>query len=130
MGTKNAYIMVAMQGHAFCDSCCHAFKLLLTNLVQFVLVSCFSKVIVFLGKVTIAALGAITAYAWLSSDPQFQEWTPKHLDDERPGTLGLNPVNNKILPALIVLIMGYFCASAFLHVYDLAISSILLCFCE
>merc|ERR1712080_218461 len=25
--TKNAYIMIAMQGHAFCDSCCHAFKL-------------------------------------------------------------------------------------------------------
>merc|ERR1712174_72308 len=73
--TTNAYIMIAMQGHAFCDAACHGFKLLLTNLIQFVLVSCFSKVVIFLGKVTIMGTAVVGAYFWLAKDPAFQEWT-------------------------------------------------------
>jgi len=34
------------------------------------------------------------------------------------------------VPVVIIGTLGYFCAASFLHVYDLAIQSILLCFCE
>merc|ERR1711964_129396 len=40
------------------------------------------------------------------------------------------PVSNKFFPLFVVTIMCFTCASAFLHVYDLAIQTILLCFCE
>jgi len=128
--TKNAYIMIAMQGHAFCDAACHGFKLLLTNLVQFVLVSCFSKVVIFLGKVTIMGTAVVSAYFWLAKDPAFKEWTPSSADEEWDGITGRSVVNNKFLPLVLIGVLGYFCAAAFLHVYDLAIATILLCFCE
>merc|ERR1711937_870359 len=63
--TTNAYIMIAMQGHPFCDSCCHGFKLLLTNMVQFVLVACFSKVIIVLGKIFITGSAITGLFFWL-----------------------------------------------------------------
>jgi len=128
--TKNAYIMIAMQGHAFCDSCCHAFKLLLTNLLQFVLVSCFSKVVILLGKITITCSCVFAAYFWLSRAPEFQEWQPTELGDEGDGITGTRVVNNKVIPCVLVALLGYGCGAAFLYVYDLAIASILLCFCE
>jgi len=127
--TKNAYIMIAMQGHAFCDAACHGFKLLLTNLIQFVLVSCFSKVVIFLGKVTIMGTSVVGAFFWLSKDPAFQEWTGAG-DEDPDGIQGRTVVNNKFMPLILIALLGYFCAAAFLHVYDLAIASILLCFCE
>jgi len=124
--TKNAYIMIAMQGHAFCDAACHAFKLLMTNLTQFVLVSCFSKVVMTLGKLMILGFSVTGAYFWLVRDPIFAEDT----DQANDGYTGERVVANKILPVVLTGILAYAVASAFLYVYDLAISSILLCFCE
>ena len=36
--------MVAMEGHPFCDSCCHSMKLMLRNIVQFAVLNVFSQV--------------------------------------------------------------------------------------
>merc|ERR1711939_930214 len=46
------------------------------------------------------------------------------------GIEGSRVVNNKIVPCVLVTFLGYFCGAAFLYVYDLAIATILLCFCE
>lgn len=131
--TTNAYIMIAMQGHPFCDSCCHGFKLLLSNLAQFALVACFSKVIVFLGKVFITGVGVTGLYFWLHYDPFFSAHTcDDHIfgcDSDYQKIYG-GPVSNKFFPLFVVSILCYVIASAFLHVYDLAIQTILLCFCE
>ena len=131
--TTNAYIMIAMQGHPFCDSCCHGFKLLLANLAQFVLVACFSKVIVFLGKVFITGLGVFGLYFWLHYDPFFSAHTcDEHMfgcDSDAQKIYG-GTVSNKFFPLFVVSILCFTIASAFLHVYDLAIQTILLCFCE
>lgn len=131
--TTNAYIMIAMQGHPFCDSCCHGFKLLLSNMVQFVLVACFSKVIVFLGKVCITGVGVFGLYFWLHYDPFFSAHTcDDHMfgcDSDYQKAYG-GPVSNKFFPLFVVAILCFIISSAFLHVYDLAIQTILLCFCE
>ena len=42
--SKNAYIMVAMEGHPFCDSCCHSMKLMIRNIIQFAVLNVFSQV--------------------------------------------------------------------------------------
>jgi len=128
--TRNAFIMVAMQGHGFCDSCCHAFKLLLSNMIQFVLVSCFSKVVTTLGKLAITATSMILAYLWLSADPKFHEVLPARKALADIGYAGTSSVTNRAIPLSLVALLAYGSAAAFLHVYDLAIGTILICFCE
>jgi hypothetical protein len=116
--TKNAYIMVAMRGTPFCEACCSAFKLLLTNLVQFAIVAIFSKVVVFFGKIFIVILCCVGAYGWVKVDPLMSD---PLLDSY---------VSNSFIPVTLVGIISFGVAAAFLHVYDLAIATILLCFCE
>merc|ERR1712048_878178 len=61
-------------------------------------------------------------------DTRFQEVTPG--DGVADGYAGSAPVTNRAIPLCLVALLGYGCAAAFLHVYDLAIGTILLCFCE
>eukprot|EP00750_Incisomonas_marina_P033288 INCI9733.1.p1 GENE.INCI9733.1~~INCI9733.1.p1 ORF type:complete len:813 (+),score=137.87 INCI9733.1:160-2598(+) len=65
--SKNAYIMVAMEGHPFCDSCCHSMKLMLRNIVQFAVLNVFSQVVVMLGKIFIIAVVTGSTYAWITA---------------------------------------------------------------
>lgn len=103
------------------------------NLVQFVLVACFSQVAIFLGKLMITISGGATLYLWLHYDPFFSEHTCDttlmgcNSDIQRVygGT-----VSNKLFPMIVVVFLSYGTASAFLSVYELAIQTILLCFCE
>ena len=116
--TKNAYIMVAMRGKPFCESCCASFKLLLTNLVQFVIVGIFSKVVVMFGKIFIVVLCCSATYAGIKLLPDLNDPTLQTF------------VSNSFIPVTLTGILAFGVASAFLHVYDLAIATILLCFCE
>lgn len=116
--TKNAYIMVAMRGKPFCEACCSAFKLLLTNLVQFAIVGIFSKVAIFFGKLVICCATIVSMYFLIKLVPYFNDSTlPTH-------------VNNVWIPVILTFLLSFGVAEAFLHVYDLAIATILLCFCE
>ena len=116
--TKNAFIMVAMRGKPFCEACCASFKLLLTNLVQFVIVGVFSKVVVAFGKIVIVILCCVGAYGWVKVDPTMNDPTITTY------------VSNTFIPVTLSGLIAFGVASAFLHVYDLAIATILLCFCE
>eukprot|EP00591_Stephanopyxis_turris_P010664 CAMPEP_0195527514 /NCGR_PEP_ID=MMETSP0794_2-20130614/29231_1 /TAXON_ID=515487 /ORGANISM="Stephanopyxis turris, Strain CCMP 815" /LENGTH=1048 /DNA_ID=CAMNT_0040658435 /DNA_START=444 /DNA_END=3590 /DNA_ORIENTATION=+ len=116
--TKNAYIMVAMRGKPFCESCCVSFKLLLTNLVQFVIVGIFSKVVVMFGKVFIVVVCCFATYGCVKVIGVYTDPT------------SLTYVTNSFIPVTLTGLLAFGVASAFLHVYDLAIATILLCFCE
>lgn len=116
--TKNAFIMVAMRGKPFCEACCASFKLLLTNLVQFVIVGIFSKVVVAFGKIFIVMLCCVGAYGIVKIVPDLTDVTSVYY------------VTNSFIPVTLTGILAFGVASAFLHVYDLAIATILLCFCE
>jgi len=70
----------------------------------------------------------MVAYLWLSADTRFQEVLTA--DSAQDGYAGSAPVNNRAIPLCLVALLGYGCAAAFLHVYDLSIGTILLCFCE
>lgn len=116
--TKNAFIMVAMRGKPFCESCCASFKLLLTNLVQFVIVGVFSKVVVAIGKIFIVVACCAACYGWIKVDSTYTD------------TALTTYITNTFIPVTLVGLLAFGIASAFLHVYDLAIATILLCFCE
>eukprot|EP00750_Incisomonas_marina_P010993 INCI16328.9.p1 GENE.INCI16328.9~~INCI16328.9.p1 ORF type:complete len:1224 (+),score=199.72 INCI16328.9:164-3835(+) len=116
--SQNAYIMVAMRGKAFCAACCDAFKLLLTNLIQFAIVGVFSKVVVFFGKLFITCATLVGVYCWLRLDSIYSDSSNETY------------VDNIFIPLSLTFLLAFSVASAFLHVYDLTIATMLLCFCE
>jgi len=131
--TVNAYIMIAMRGFSFCDSCCRGVKLLFANMAQFMLVACFSKVIIFLGKFVIVAVCVSSLYFWLTFDPFF---SASKCDQSIIGCDSFTQkiyggaVSNHFFPVLLGGFVSYLCARSFLFVYDMTIKTILLCFCE
>ena len=131
--TVNAYIMVAMRGYSFCDSCCRGVKLLFDNMAQFMLVACFSRVIIIMGKLVIVAAAIASLYFWLTYDPFFNAATCHESFFKCDGTLQLlwgGPVTLTFIPILLGGFLSYVCARSFLFVYDMTIQTILLCFCE
>ena len=131
--TENAYIMIAMRGYSFCDSCCRGLKLLFENMVQFMLVACFSRVIMVLGKIAIIAIGVTSLYFWLHYDPFFSLGDCDNsifgCDSDLQKVYG-GAITNKFFPVLVGAFCSYLCSRAFLFVYHTTIQTILLCFCE
>jgi solute carrier family 44 (choline transporter-like protein), member 2/4/5 len=78
----------------------------------------FLAVFLFLqGKIFICVASAIVAFLWMDSSAEYKEGGSKEL-------------SGVALPLLMTLLLSYAVASAFLGVYNLAIDTILLCFCE
>jgi len=115
--TKNAYIYIAMRGYSFCKAARNAFTIFLHNMAQFGVTMVITTTFIFLGKVMITSIACMVAYAWVNTAPQFEEGA----EDE---------LHLPILPVAMSGILAYFCAKFFLGVYELAICSILVCFCE
>ncbi|GMF23355.1 unnamed protein product [Phytophthora lilii] len=116
--SKNAYILIAMKGHGFCSSAKDAFKMLLSNIAQVGAVSTVTFLLLGAGKVAVALSCAIATFAYLE----------KNSDDYGVG--GAHELSSPLAPILLALLLGWFVASTLLGVYEMAIDTILLCFCE
>ncbi|KAG2829332.1 hypothetical protein PC118_g9050 [Phytophthora cactorum] len=116
--SKNAYILIAMKGHSFCTSAKDAFKILLSNIAQVGAVSTVTFLLLGAGKVAVALSCAITTFAYLE----------KNSDDYGVG--GAHELSSPLAPIGLALLLGWFVASTLLGVYEMAIDTILLCFCE
>ena len=69
-----------------------------------------------LGRVLIAIGCGVGSYFVLTTAPVYQ-------------TGGAQELHSVVLPVLVTVLCAYFVASAFLDVYDMAIDTILMCFC-
>lgn len=116
--SKNAYILIAMKGHSFCVSAKDAFKILFLNIAQVSAVSTVTFLLLGAGKVAVALSCAIATFAYLE----------KYNDDYGIG--GAHELSSPLAPILVALLLGWFVASTLLGVYEMAIDTILLCFCE
>ncbi|CEG35527.1 choline transporter-like protein [Plasmopara halstedii] len=116
--SKNAYIFIAMKGHSFCVSTKDAFKVLLLNVAQVGVVSTVTFLLLGAGKVAIALSCAIVTFVYLE----------KNTDDYGIG--GAHELSSPLAPILVAFLLGWFVASTCLDVYEMAIDTILLCFCE
>lgn len=115
--TKNAYIYVAMRGYSFCKAARNAFSIFLHNMAQFGVTTVIASTFIFIGKVTVTCASAMTAYAWIVNSSDFEDGAEHEL-------------YIPILPCVLTGLLAYFATTYFLNVYDLAIASILVCFCE
>jgi choline transporter-like protein 2/4/5 len=114
--TTNAYIFVALKGDSFCASGGRVFKLIVNHGAVFAAVNVLGTIIVFLGQVCVAVVGAAAAYVIVLRSPQFQ-----------PG--GAQELTASWLPILVTLLFAYVTAGAFMGVFDLSIDSVLVCYC-
>ncbi|KAK1933985.1 Choline transporter-like protein 2 [Phytophthora citrophthora] len=116
--SKNAYILIAMKGHSFCSSAKDAFKILLSNIAQVGAVSTVTFLLLGAGKVAVALSCAIVTFVYLEKNSQDY------------GVGGVHELSSPMAPIILSLILGWFVASTLLGVYEMAIDTILLCFCE
>lgn len=116
--SKNAYIMVAMNGRGFCTSAKDAFKIILTNIGQVGTVSMVTFLLLSAGKIAIAIGCTIVMFAYIEAKP------------EEFGIGGKHEISSPMAPILLTLLLAWFVASTFLGVYEMAIDTILLCFCQ
>lgn len=116
--SKNAYIMVAMNGKGFCTSAKDAFKMIFSNLAQISTVSMVTFLLLGAGKIAIAMACTIIMFAYIESKP------------EEFGIGAPHELSSPMAPILLTLLLAWFVASTFLGVYEMAIDTILLCFCK
>ena len=117
----NAYIIVAMKGTGFCTSMQDAFKLLLANAARVATVGVISTFLLLLGKLFIVAVSTITMFMFIYNPP---DGLPSFFMGD------ITEVSSPIFPMILTAILSYGVASFFLGVYETAIDTILLCFCE
>jgi len=107
---KNAYIMISIYGYSFCTGARRGFTLVAGNLLRVTALNCVSGFVIFLGKLFVSILTALIAFAVL-----------RHNFDD---------IGDYVIPTIAIAILAYAIAVAFFGVFDMAIDTLLLCFCE
>ncbi|GMH42049.1 hypothetical protein BSKO_09968 [Bryopsis sp. KO-2023] len=116
---RNAYIMVSVKGTNFCVSAGRAVALLVQNALRLAAVNVMGDILIWLGKLAITAGAGCVAF--LMADLEYYT-----NEDKYPDTFLSSP----LMPILISLLVGYVVADLFFEVYEMAIDTILLSFCE
>ena len=114
---KNAFIVVAVKGTGYCSSAYTAIKLILGNLGRIAAVNTLAGILTLLGKLSVT-VGCFFVGMAMANLPQYT--------DPSKDTYLLSP----LLPSLLCAGVASIVASLFFNVYDMAIDTIFLSFCE
>ncbi|KAJ3428598.1 ctl-like protein [Anaeramoeba flamelloides] len=106
---RNAYIMIAVYGQSFCKSTKRAFHLIGRNLFRIMAINIVGDFLLFLGKLSVCILTGIIAMAMCKADDNMSLY---------------------VIPSVLSAILAYLVASGFMAVFEMAIDTILLSFCE
>ncbi|XP_074034982.1 choline transporter-like protein 1 [Leptinotarsa decemlineata] len=107
--SRNAYIEIAMHGYSFCEAGKQAFKLLSSNVLRVAAINSVGDFVLFLGKVLVVIATVIVGIQILQFKDGLQHmWVPIALSG----------------------LFAYFVAHCFMTVYEMAIDTIFICFCE
>jgi len=107
---KNAYIMISIYGYSFCHGARRGFSLIAGNLLRVAALNCVSGFIVFLGKLFVCVVTALVAFIFFRSNA--------------------NDIGDYVIPTVAIAILAYAISVAFFNVFDIAVDTLLLCFCE
>jgi len=106
----NAYIMVSIYGYSFCTGARRGMVLITTNILRVTAVHCVSAYVIFLGKLFVCIVTTLIAFIVLRNE--------------------FDSVGDYVIPTIAIAILAYAVAVAFFSVFDMAIDTLLLCFCE
>eukprot|EP00300_Choanocystis_sp_HF-7_P030175 c38942_g1_i1.p1 GENE.c38942_g1_i1~~c38942_g1_i1.p1 ORF type:complete len:648 (-),score=109.16 c38942_g1_i1:42-1985(-) len=113
--TKNAYIMIAVDGHSFCHATAQAWQLIMGNALRMTAVNVVSAYVFFLGKLVSAILCAISCAIWIQRVLAF-------VDNEAS-------VSSVFAPSVCTFILAYIVSGVFFEIADFTIDTLMLCFC-
>jgi len=116
---RNAYILVASKGTSYCASAQRAVTLIIGNVARLAAVNTVGDILIWLAKLGTALMCGVIA-AFLTDLPQYTS------QQEYPETYLSSPY----LVIAISVILAYFVANIFFHVYEMAVDTVLLSFCE
>ncbi|XP_071964392.1 choline transporter-like protein 1 [Antedon mediterranea] len=106
---RNAYIEIAIHGYSFCKAAKEAFAVLISNALRVAAINSVGDFLLFLGKVAVAASVVVIGLEFLQDDPD---------------------VNYYAVPIALAAIFALLISHIFLSVYEMAIDTLFLCFCE
>ncbi|XP_049862995.1 choline transporter-like protein 1 isoform X2 [Schistocerca gregaria] len=107
--TRNAYIEIAIHGHSFCKAGKQAFKLLASNALRVAAINSVGDFVLFLGKAMVVIATVVCGVQML-----------KHKDG----------IMHLWVPLSLAGVFAYLVAHCFITVYEMAIDTIFICFCE
>ncbi|GAX82667.1 hypothetical protein CEUSTIGMA_g10093.t1 [Chlamydomonas eustigma] len=116
---RNAFIIVGIKGSNYCAAACTALKLILTNALRLLAVNIIGDILLLLGKLIVASGCGLVAFG-LS---QLQYYSDA---DQYPNTTLSSP----IFPIAFSILIAFIVAQIFFAVFELAIDTTLLAFCE
>lgn len=115
--SKNAYIVISIKGKTFCGAAKEVFFIILHNTSYVGVVGVISPFLMALGKIIIMAGCGLICWLCLAYGAAFSTG----------GTPG--PPSSVMFPVIITCLLAYVVGTGFLEVYDMGISTILVCFC-
>jgi len=116
---KNAYIQTAITGKAFCPAASAGCLLLIRNCLRVGTLQIIATAFIFLGKYFVALIVAVIGAVWMVA-----------LDSGGSITDGWANVSSApVFPVVIVMMLAFNIACAFLDVWDMVIDTIFQCYC-
>merc|ERR1719231_323864 len=119
--SRNAYIMTALTGKAFCFATKDAFLLIFANMGRVAAVNIVSTIILFLGKVFVCVFACLIMYNIVAASYNTTGMPSDNDDNEL--------IDNVFFPTLMCGLLAYFIANVFFYVYDIIIDSLIISFC-
>ena len=114
---RNAYILVAVKGYSYCYSALQAIKLIILNMMRIAAVNTVGDFLTWLGKLVVCGVCGFLAFLMCDMDTYTDPDSDYYL-------------TSPLLPVLVCAFIGYMEADIFLSVYEMAVDTILLSFCE
>lgn len=109
--SKNAYILVAIQGKNFCKSAWTAFGLIISNVLRFGAVTTIGCIFMFLGKLFIIMATCLACYGIMQQVAPIPE-----------------AISSPYFPLVTCAIIAYLIGSFFLSIFSFSIDTIFMCF--
>lgn len=114
---RNAYIIVAIKGASFCRAATTAIKLLIDNVLRLAAVNIVGDSLIWLGKIAVMLGAGVIAFFMTDLDMYTDPAEKTYL-------------SSPLMPILLSCLSAYFIADIFFQVYEMAVDTVLLSFCE
>jgi choline transporter-like protein 2/4/5 len=115
--TRNAYIIIAMEGEGFCYAASKSISYISNNFVQISTLESISHFVLRLMKIAMTLLCGIAMFDYIDQS------------EYKYGTNGTDPLHFPLFPPLLTMVLAYAVSSSFVNVFELIIDTTLLCYC-
>ena len=111
---RNTYIVIAVDGVSYIRAALQALRIIVSNVLRVAAVNIIGDTFLLIGKVAIAAFSGFVAFLILQNSSYTQ---------------GSNQISSPLLPVVAVILAAFAIASIFMAVVEMAIDTIMLCYC-